>query len=763
MKHIFLSFILNLLLLYALAQSSSAIHGIVINASTLEPVAGAVIRDLHNKVIALTDAQGRFSFSSSDADSLVISCLGYETLKIPAIAAFGKLYLKPAATALQEMVVTASREGEQRSTVPVALSVISSRMMQQTHAITLDQLLNQVTGVYMVDLGNEQHTMAIRQPIGYRSVYLYLEDGIPIRTVGNFNHNALIEINSAAVKNIEIIRGPSSSLYGSDAIGGAVNFITYDPSAIPAAKLSVDGSSIGYHRAQFQVSGTKNKMGIGLYGYYANQHDTYHQHNDFHKLALTLKGDAYINDHLKWENELSIIDYRSDMNGGLDSLDFYKKNYASYYTFNYRSVKAIRFASSLHYEKGKLGEGFATAYFRYNDIGQNPTYRIKRTANPLKATGEINDNRFTSYGLLMQHTLKNASSHLQAIFGINAEYSPLNYHAQFIQIQKDTAGYYISYTPTDSVLTDYHAGIDNEAAYMQLKWEPVQALYVVGGIRYDRLAYHFVNHLPPSAYTGAPSSTNVFSHVTPKIGLTYHLSLHSGFYANISQGFAPPDITDLYNGVKVPYLKPAVYMNYEAGGWFMWQQGKGSIQADVYRMIGTNEIISVRQDDGSYQNENAGKTLHEGLEYTIAYSPLAGVQFKWNGTWAYHEFLEYQINGKDYSHTQMNAAPKILYFAEITYHPGFLKNAYIAFDWQHVGKYYIDPANTQTYKGYDLFHIRSGYQWNRLGVWVNVLNVMNTIYATTVDYASYGNTYRAGIPRTWQIGVSYDFTGNPKS
>ena len=56
----------------------------------------------------------------------------------------------------------------------------------------------------MINLGNEQHAMGIRQPMGTRSLFLYLEDGIPVRTSGVFNHNALMEINMAAVKSIEI-------------------------------------------------------------------------------------------------------------------------------------------------------------------------------------------------------------------------------------------------------------------------------------------------------------------------------------------------------------------------------------------------------------------------------------------------------------------------------------------------------------------------------------------------------------------------------
>src|SRR5688500_9339736 len=132
---------------------------------------------------------------------------------------------------LEEVVVTANREGVRRSLAPVAITSISSNTIKYAKATSIDQLLNKVSGVYMVNLGNEQHQMSIRQPMTTKSLFLYLDDGIPIRTSGLFNHNALLEINMASVKSIEVIKGPSSSMYGSEAIGGGVNFISQAPSA----------------------------------------------------------------------------------------------------------------------------------------------------------------------------------------------------------------------------------------------------------------------------------------------------------------------------------------------------------------------------------------------------------------------------------------------------------------------------------------------------------------------------------------------------
>src|SRR5690606_41245539 len=116
--------------------------------------------------------------------------------------------LEPALVDLQPVIVSASREEEARTAAPVAIAALSAADLEATKPSALHEALNRVPGVYMADLGNEQHAMSIRQPISYRAHFVYLEDGIPIRPVGLFNHNALVEVNMDGVGRMEEIRGP---------------------------------------------------------------------------------------------------------------------------------------------------------------------------------------------------------------------------------------------------------------------------------------------------------------------------------------------------------------------------------------------------------------------------------------------------------------------------------------------------------------------------------------------------------------------------
>jgi iron complex outermembrane recepter protein len=753
MKRTLLVIIGVLLFMYSRAQ----ISGSVVDAQTGEVLPGVTVQLLHHSSGSNTDARGRFILTAKENDSIQVSFVGYQSKKLALKAGPSFIIPLTAKTAsLNELIVTSSRDKQNRTDAPVAISTISAQEMKDTKATSLEQLMNKVSGVYMVDLGNEQHTMAIRQPIGYKSLFLYMEDGIPIRTIGDFNHNALIEINMAALRTIEVIRGPASSLYGSEAVGGAVNFITAAPTLQPTLKVQAQASDRGYKRTDFTLSNTFNKVGITLGGYYADQRNGYMDHSDFHKLALSLRADYQISENTKWINSATLVNYYTDQVGGLDSAHFYGKDYRNFQTFSYRKVNALRYRSTLEHNWNSTNRTTISAFFRHNSIGQNPFYALKNSAtDPLKASGEINEDNFDSYGLILQHKKQFGWKNASLIAGVSADYSPATYYADYIDVDRNAAGYYIGYTKKDSVLTDYRVGLLNTAAYAQFDMELFSGFKVVAAARYDRMDYNFDNHLSPSAFTGAPDEKNNFNAFTPKLGVTYDFGHTRGLYANYSVGFAPPNISELYRGVKVPTLKPSTYRNYEAGGWFGFANDKGYADVSVYEMRGTNEIISVKLDDGSYENRNTGRTTHRGIEWNIRYALLRSLWLRTSGTYAEHFFNEYVEKGAVYNGNQMGGAPKVITNTEITWKPAFAKGFRLSGEWQHLSRYYMDPQNTKYYNGYDLFNARTGYSWKHFDCWINCRNLADKIYATTAEKTTYSTTYRPGPKRTFDIGIAY--------
>lgn len=746
-----------LLMGMSIVFSQKKITGKIIDAITNEALQGATIVDFQNHINTISDQNGTFLLTQP-TDSIQVSSTGYHIVRVPVTEQQLVIFLKPSFGNLNEVIVSGNREVQKRTEVPVAIDVISKTQINDTKATRLDMLINKVPGVFMVDLGNEQHSMSVRQPLGYNNLFLYLEDGIPIRTVGDFNHNALIEINQASLQRIEVIKGPASSLYGSEAVGGALNFITQSPSLFLSGKVQAEAGTRGYKRTDFNVSNTYRKLGIYIGGYYADQSQKENEHNDFNKIALTFRGDYAFNHKMKLTTVADYINYKTDQKGGLDSAHFYDEDYTSFYRFTYRKVNTFRLRSTLSKKWNEISHTNVTLFYRNTSIGQNPFYYISDIAgNSSKAKGQVNEDAFNSYGTIIQHSKKINSINTKWITGISVDYSPTTYLAQFIHIDKDIHGSYYQYQLTDSALTNYKVNLLNTAAYTQLEFTPIDQLRIVAAARYDRLDYQFNNHLSPGAYTGAPDATNHFDHFTPKIGLTYDFGNNKGVYVNYSVGFAPPNISDLYTGVQVPSLKPSSYNNYEIGGWLAFAENKGYAEVSLYVLDGKNEIVSTRLTDGSYKNENAGITSHKGVELNIKYAPVKDLAFRIGGTVAKHTYMDYIQQGKDFSGNEMAQSPSYIMNGEITYKPHYFKGFRAAIECQGMGSYFTDPQNTSKYEGFTVFNARMGYVFKNFETWVNCINITNNNYAVTVEKSAYGTSYRPGQLRTLNIGIGYHF------
>src|SRR5687768_11013765 len=342
MLQLFRSLVIVILLLppqYVTAQT--AIKGKVIDAITKEPVQGASLHCTETGCHygCTTNAFGEFEMACNGCSRLAVSSVGYQLQQVAVNDSRCMVSLMPAQSMLKEVVISASRgEGIKRSEAPVAIASISSKTMQDTKPVSADQVLNKVSGVNMVNLGNEQHQMSIRQPMTTKSLFLYLQDGIPIRTTGLFNHNALLEMNMAGTKSIEVIKGPSSSLYGSEAIGGVVNFITMAPTAIPVLKLSMQGNNIGYKRADLMSSISSGRWGFLLSGYYADKRNGFLEYSNFHKRTLTARIDYRFSNKTTLSNSITYLNYYSDMSSGIDSAMFASHTFKNPQTFTYRKV-----------------------------------------------------------------------------------------------------------------------------------------------------------------------------------------------------------------------------------------------------------------------------------------------------------------------------------------------------------------------------------------------------------------------------------------
>ncbi|MDR7210729.1 TonB-dependent receptor [Flavobacterium piscis] len=686
---------------------------------------------------------------------------------------------------LENVFITANRTATLRKETPVAISKLTARTINETKATAVYEIINKAPGVLMVNLGNEQHMMSIRQPMTTNAYYLYLEDGLPIRPMGIFNHNALLEINQFNLQSIEVIKGPVSSLYGPEAVGGTINLLSLKPPVDPEFKFGVQADNYGYRRFQAAGGATIGKVGFHIAGISSLQENGWMTYSDYNKDNLNARIDYNISPSTRLISNTMYGKYYSDMSGSVNEEAFNNRTYKSSTDFTYRKSDALRTRLTLEHDWNNNSGSYITGYLRDNKLGQNPSYGIKwsPTVNPTTAKGEVNSNNFKSYGAIGQHTQKFDFLNTRLVAGALYDYSPVNYWSYVIDLKvnlnpgeagKQTVdSYEIIAEHPDSKLADYTADIYNSAGYAQLSFNPIEKLIITLGGRYDNMKVNYENALDNS------TGSKLYDKMTFKAGANYNPFEFAGFYANYSQGFAPPGITSVFRtkpgtggttGVPSEFyynLEPAAFNNYEVGGWLSFLENKLNFDYAFYYMEGKNELLSIKLADNSTDYRSAGETRHKGIEFGAAYRPSKQFSFRLGGTYAQHTYIDFKLSDKpsdpvqDLNGKEMPAAPKWSGNSEISYYPNWLPSLRTSVEWQLVGNYYQNQINTIKYDGYNLFNARIGYQWKSIEIYGNIMNLTDKLYAYNVSRTNIANaqpTYTAAAPRTFVFGIQYNFS-----
>lgn len=775
-----------LLILTHITYSQTSIKGKVFDGETKEPLVGVTILVQHTQGGTTTASDGTFTITGTQSfDSLEVRYIGYQSQKIKIQGESLNIGLVASLTTMKEVVVTASRDEQLRSDAPMAINKLSPTTISDAKPTLIVELINKVPGVAMLNYNNEQHAMAIRQPMGTNAYFLYMEDGIPLRPMGVFNHNALIEMNIFAISNIEVVKGPASSLYGPEAVGGVINFISQKPTAVPTARVGLQFDNFGYKRVQYGAGGMiSKKSGLYVGGFYAKQQNGWMTYSDYDKNSINARWDYALSARTKLTLAGSYNDYYSQTPGSVDSVAFYNRAYVSTSDFTYREVKSLRVRASTEHTWNENNHTTLHLFYRDNSIGQNPAYGIRWTTSQTTATGEINVNDFKSQGFILQHAIDMQPLRTRLMAGVSLDHSSNTYDSYRIDLNaqlradgKSVEKYSISQERPDVRIADYDADLVNSAVYLQAEIKPLEKLTVTLGGRYDNMSFDYTNYLDNS--TGKRS----YEQFTPKIGATYAVTENAGVYANYSQGFSPPGLTSVFR--KKPNtdpaefyynLTPARFTNYEVGGWASLI--KNTLDADVafYHMDGTNELLNIRQPDNSTDYQSAGKTTHKGIEYGLTYRPDAQWMIRFGGTNAVHRFDEFVLSTRSTDQVQnvngkiMPSAPSWVANSEVVYKPEFIKGFRIGVEWQRMSSWYQNQVNTVKYddkgalgmKGISVMNFRTGYKWKGAEVFMNVMNLTDELYAfsaTRGNSAADRTTYTSAPPRTFVFGIQYNFAG----
>lgn len=479
---------------------------------------------------------------------------------------------------IKEVVVTGTRNETDIRHLPMTVSVISRPQIEKRYEPSLlPTLTEQVPGLFTTARGimgygvsgGAAGGMSLRGVGGSPTTgLLVLIDGHP-QYMGLMGHPIADAYQSMLAERVEVLRGPASVLYGSNAMGGVVNIVT--------RKQQEDGVNTGIHigagsygTLQTEISNRirQGRLSSVVTGSY-NRTDGHRADMGFEQYGGYAKLGYDFTDNWKVWGDINITQYNAS-NPGMVTAPLIDND--SRITRGMTS-----FALENHYEKtsGALSFFYNWGRHKINDgysAGQQPKSAHFNSKDKMmglswyQSTTLFAGNRLT-VGFDYQHFGGESWNRVVA----TGERKP--------GVDKQ---------------------LDEFAGYVDFRQDISSWLSMDAGVRVD---HH----------------SHVGTEFIPQGGLAFHLPKRSELKAMVSKGYRNPTIRELYMFSANPELSPERLMNYELSFSQLILDGVLSYSANLYYINGDNMIMALPDKDGHLQNVNTGKIENWGAEATVVY------------------------------------------------------------------------------------------------------------------------------------------------
>lgn len=651
---------------------------------------------------------------------------------------------------LDEVVVSASRVQEKLKDTPTTVNIISEKEVEQVKFRNPEEILKRIPGIYSHDFGGESELTSIRIPTHFTNPYtLVLVDGLPIASYGSGSSSKFREIGSDNIERIEIVKGPASAIYGSNAIGGVINIITKNPSPTPKTKAWIEYGDYSQYRGGVSSSGSNEKVGYNI-DLHMTDAEGWRDHTEHDKKSANVKL-QFPGESSLFKVQFDYVDFDHDSGGTLSKTDFDLDWQHSYHTFAKSTME--KFSPTVSYSKYfDTSELTATLALRDFDHEVYPNYGIYKRGPVYVGSHSIIDGQDVDLQVLYNYEFSKMGGKI--ITGLDMERGNTETDKYGLTISWDAATKtYDSYTE-GAMTDDLDVTTTMAAPYIQAEFSPMNDLRVVAGARYDTAEYDVKDHLG-----NGKGGSKDFSKVTPKLGVSYDISPSINSFVSFSQGFVVPTASQLFTSrYATPDLKPEKATNYEIGLRGTLLDNKVSLNMALYAMAIEDKIITNTISTVPFTVEqyvNAGKATQRGVELSSSFLPLDYLQVDITYTYARNEYDDYVDagSGVDYSGNTAPRSPDHHFVGRLTLMP--MDNLNCELEVDAVSEEYIDDGNLFTYSRPVLVNFRANYDWKDFSFWGHIKNLTDQEYATYTSYGSTGASYYSGSPRTFFAGISY--------
>ncbi len=650
-----------------------------------------------------------------------------------------------AAAADDSIVVTAERRAQSLSDVPQSVTALTRDDLELIDADHIAEALSRSPGVALHRGSGAEHLTAIRSPVltsgAGAGSFLFLENGVPLRSAGFANINGLFDAHFEIADRIEIIRGPSGALYGANAIHGVINVLT----PAPSEDLSLFAETYGDTQERFKLKGSVSDT-LGAHGFYAGfsaiTEAGYRADSGLEQQKLTLRhrfddGGASVDtifsfDNLEQETAGFII--------GAAALRDRSLRRTNDVPGAYRDAKSARLQSTVEFDVAEATSVQITSYARWNQMAF-PQHFLPSNA--------LEENSHWSAGV--QSALYHDAGPLSLIAGIDAEYT----EGALREFQSDPT----IFSYTQGLHYDFDVKAVNASGFVQAGYALGPRTTASAAIRIDGTIYKYDN-LTASGVVGRflrlADQSDKFVTASPKFSLRHELNDEASVYASYARGARPPQTTDLYRlqiNQTGDQAQPEKIDAWELG----LRAGVGDrVQVELAGFYMNKSNFFFRDADGF--NVSNGKTRHVGVE--------ADIRIELHETLSLSSALTYARHSYRFSRPVGAASEVISFGDDVDTAPRVIANTRLAWrpddrlrfeaEWISMGSYFTDAANDNKYDGHNILNLRAeAAVTEALAAFVTVRNVTDALYAERADFAFGEDRYFPGETRTFGVGLRY--------
>jgi outer membrane receptor protein involved in Fe transport len=669
---------------------------------------------------------------------------------------------------IEETIVTATRSAQSMLDYAGSATSIAGDDIDLVAPTHSSEAVNRAAGAMIQRGSGEESLIALRSPVltggGACGAFLILEDSIPIRPIGFCNANELFEVDSEQARAIEVLRGPGSALYGSNALHGTINILPADPADLPPIGLTLEAGSDQYRRGRLSGASRRGQLDYG-FAALATHDGGFRDHSGFDEYKLN----ASVVDHrergtLTLRFAGSYLD--QDTAGFIVGRDAYKDPAIRFTNANPEAFREASSERASAHWSALVGEDTQFDLRGYVRLSHMRFLQHFLLGKPL----EINGQRSTGFLLTFGH---GAAGSLRVTSGIDGELADSD-------LEETQSGPTTGGTPAANAIRpagrhyDYSVGSWVLAPYAQAvlpfggRWE------LTAGGRYEYVSYGYDNHMiagntddqgVPCAFGGClynrpADRDNSFRNFAPKASLLVHLGNRRSAYLSVARGFRAPEQTELYRLQRQQSLADLQSEALDSAEIGLHGAGPELRYALAAFYMEKRHVIL---RDASGFNVSDGRTRHRGLEFDLSWNFARDWTLSAAGTLARHTYgFTRTVDGGEQilAGNDVDTAPRHVGSAQLAWRP--LAGLHTEIEWVHVGPYFADAANTEQYPGHDLVNLRVGWTLDRYWTLrLRVNNVTNVAYADRAD-VSFGNLrYFPGRDRSVFLEIGYHSAQSP--